>query len=381
MFNEADRDYFRQKAEEDFEQIIYPKNQESTIHNLTQTGDTCPLFGLNFSDMILEEKSGQPANHESVSTTPNSASADSTNYENLDNTLNENITCSDPPRLLNNTLHIPPNDNKCNIEPSPTKNLLPGIYNINSKNTYHKTVKEATDPDLPYNTETREKIHKEFSQLPDEPDKRLKKFRIAKEFNELMCLLDSILQTNNIDPRCSSCLNCGKCKELAITCNTNLEARQHMEEIILKECIKFDPNRGNFCVPLPLKDDPETALGDNADQSKSFYKRVVNKLAKSPDDRKAIIKSFNKQIELGFIQKLSTMPKELQDSITSKKMYVIPWNFVYKEASISTPVRIVINASSKTSTGKSLNQILCKGLPKINLLPLLMTLTADPEIL
>ena len=381
MFNEADRDYFRQKAEEDFEQIIYPKNQESTIHNLTQTGDTCPLFGLNFSDMILEEKSGQPANHESVSTTPNSASADSTNYENLDNTLNENITCSDPPRLLNNTLHIPPNDNKCNIEPSPTKNLLPGIYNINSKNTYHKTVKEATDPDLPYNTETREKIHKEFSQLPDEPDKRLKKFRIAKEFNELMCLLDSILQTNNIDPRCSSCLNCGKCKELAITCNTNLEARQHMEEIILKECIKFDPNRGNFCVPLPLKDDPETALGDNADQSKSFYKRVVNKLAKSPDDRKAIIKSFNKQIELGFIQKLSTMPKELQDSITSKKMYVIPWNFVYKEASISTPVRIVINASSKTSTGKSLNQILCKGLPKINLLPLLMTLTADPVLL
>ena len=58
MFNEADRDYFRQKAEEDFEQIIYPKNQESTIHNLTQTGDTCPLFGLNFSGMILEEKSG-----------------------------------------------------------------------------------------------------------------------------------------------------------------------------------------------------------------------------------------------------------------------------------------------------------------------------------
>ena len=334
--------------------------------------------------MILEENSGQSADQKSVAITHNSKLTNPAHCKNLDSTLKENIACSDPPQLLNNTPHVPSNSNTCNIETSSPTNQPPDAYSINPRqvnNANHVAVKEPTDPNLPDNRITREKIHKEFSQLPNEPDKRLKKFRIAKEFNELGCLLDSILQTNSIDPRCSSCLNCGKCKELAITCNTNLEARQHMEEIILKECIKFDPNRGNFCVPLPLKDDPETALGNNADQSKSFYKRVVNKLSKAPEDRKAIIKSFNKQIELGFIQKLSTMPKELQDSITSKRMYIIPWNYVYKEASISTPVRIVINASSKTSTGKSLNQILCKGLPKINLLPLLMTLTADPVLL
>ena len=334
--------------------------------------------------MILENKLDQTAIQEPVTATYNSKSANPAHCKELDTALKDNITCGNPPQSLNNTLHTLPNNNTCSIESSRSINQPPDTYNINPRqasSTNCEAVKELTDPNLPDDSVTREKIHKEFSQMPNEPDKRLKKFRIAKEFNELGCLLDSILQTNSIDPRCSSCLNCGKCKELAITVNTNLEARQHMEEIILKECIKFDPNKGNFCVPLPLKDDPETALGDNAEQSKSFYKRVVNKLAKAPEDRKAIIKSFNKQIELGFIQKLSTMPKELQKSITSKKMYVIPWNYVYKEASISTPVRIVINASSKTNTGKSLNQILCKGLPKINLLPLLMTLTADPVLL
>ena len=225
-----------------------------------------------------------------------------------------------------------------------------------------------------------EKIDKDFTQTTD-LDNKQKKFRIAKEFNELLCLLDSILQTNNIDPRCPTCLDCKQCKELAITCSTNVEATMHREESILKECIKFDPIQGNFCVPLPLKDDPDVALGENAEQAKSFYRRVINKLSKSPEDKKAIIKSFNRQIELGFIQKLSDMPEELQRTINSKKKYVIPWNYVYKESSISTPVRIVINASSKTSTGKSLNHILCKGLPKINLLPLLMTLTADSVLL
>ena len=335
--------------------------------------------------MILENKSDPSAIQEPVTTTYSSKSANLAHYKDPNNALKNNTTCSNPHQSLNSLLHNPSNNNTCSIEPSSPKNQPPDTYNTNpgqADSTNCEAVKELAIPILPDDSPvTSKKIHKEFSQVPNEPDKRLKKFRIAKEFNDLGCLLDSILQTNNIDPRCSSCLNCGKCKELAITVNTNLEARQHMEEKILKECIKFDPSKGNFCVPLPLKDDPETALGDNAEQSKSFYKRVVTKLAKAPEDRKAIIKSFNKQVELGFIQRLSTMPKELQDSIKSKKMYVIPWNYVYKEASISTPVRIVINASSKTSTGKSLNQILCKGLPKINLLPLLMTLTADPVLL
>ena len=172
-----------------------------------------------------------------------------------------------------------------------------------------------------------EKIDKDFTQTSD-LDNKQKKFRLAKEFNELLCLLDSILQTNNIDPRCPACLDCKQCKELAITCSTNVEATMHREESILKECIKFDPIQGNFCVPLPLKDNPDIALGEYAEQAKSFYRRVVNKLSKSPEDKKAIIKSFNRQIELGFIQKLSDMPEELQRAINSKKKYVIPWNYL-----------------------------------------------------
>ena len=39
------------------------------------------------------------------------------------------------------------------------------------------------------------------------------------------------------------------------------------------------------------------------------------------------------------------------------------------------------NASSKTKTGKSLNDLLCKGLPQINLLPLALVLRRDQYLL
>ena len=367
VFDEADKDYFRQKIEQEFKQIHHLSSEEPAPQETSEENDICPFYGLKLSDMVREEQSDQPDSDDLNKSKPGISKSET------EIATKEKI--AEDRRLL-------PVDHSANLPFSkPLTKNQPCMSEQPSSKTWANNLVQHKEQNLPENAEVREKIDKEFSQIPNAPDKRVRKFRLAKEFNELMCLLDSILQTNNIDPRCSKCLNCKGCKELAITCSTNLEARQHREEMIIKGCIKFNPDKGSFCVPLPLKEDPDTALGDNADQSKSFYKRVVNKLSKTPEDRHAIIKSFNKQIELGFIQKLSSMPEELQESIKSKKIYVIPWNYVYKESSISTPVRIVINASSKTSTGKSLNHILCKGLPKINLLPLLMTLTADPILL
>ena len=329
----------------------------------TTITEKCPFYGLELSDMIIENYSDYLNNQSNATKT-------------LDDTYNSTVTD------LDDLIH---NESEHKISPSSMSTITENLnYNLDQPKLSHSDnqikVTPQTQQQAEFNMMDEEKIDKDFTQTSD-LDNKQKKFRLAKEFNELLCLLDSILQTNNIDPRCPACLDCKQCKELAITCSTNVEATMHREESILKECIKFDPIQGNFCVPLPLKDNPDIALGENAEQAKSFYRRVVNKLSKSPEDKKAIIKSFNRQIELGFIQKLSDMPEELQRAINSKKKYVIPWNYVYKESSISTPVRIVINASSKTSTGKSLNHILCKGLPKINLLPLLMTLTADSVLL
>ena len=44
--------------------------------------------------------------------------------------------------------------------------------------------------------------------------------------------------------------------------------------------------------------------------------------------------------------------------------YWIPWNVQFKD-SVSTPIRPVMNASSITSSGFSLNDILAKGIPDL----------------
>ena len=41
--------------------------------------------------------------------------------------------------------------------------------------------------------------------------------------------------------------------------------------------------------------------------------------------------------------------------------YVIPWRTVYNSSSLSTPCRMVYDASARTSSGHSLNSTLAKG--------------------
>ena len=41
--------------------------------------------------------------------------------------------------------------------------------------------------------------------------------------------------------------------------------------------------------------------------------------------------------------------------------YVIPWRTVYNTGSLSTPCRMVYDASARTSCGHSLNSTLAKG--------------------
>ena len=54
-----------------------------------------------------------------------------------------------------------------------------------------------------------------------------------------------------------------------------------------------------------------------------------------------------------------------RNRIESKTGYTIPWDVVWKESSISTPARTVFDASSRTSTGVSLNDVLATGIPDL----------------
>ena len=112
----------------------------------------------------------------------------------------------------------------------------------------------------------------------------------------------------------------------------------------MRESVTYDPVIGKFIAPLPLKDDPDVALMSNDEESKTQYYKMVASLQDKPTEKETVLNSFNKLIELNYIQKLSNMNKEIQSQVMNKQRYVIPWNIVYKQSSISTPCRIVLNA-------------------------------------
>ena len=75
-----------------------------------------------------------------------------------------------------------------------------------------------------------------------------------------------------------------------------------------------------------------------------------------------IHKGFQKLLDRGHIIKWEDLTQEQRLNIdNSSDAYCIPWDVGFKETSLSTPARPTCNASSKTPTGFSLNDILAKG--------------------
>ena len=199
-----------------------------------------------------------------------------------------------------------------------------------------------------------------------------------KGYNFFIQDLKSILQEQIPYPKCNSCLNCDQCKALWLRCNSNVASTEHYEETQIRNSITYDPIKEKFSAPLPLKSDPESCLAPNDNHAKHMYYKMAKSLNNNQDEKNVILNSFNKLIDLGYVKKLSDMDNATQADVLSKQCYFIPWQVVYKLSSVTTPCRIVLNASSITKSGKSLNNLLCKGAPKLNMLPLTLAMLIDP---
>ena len=92
---------------------------------------------------------------------------------------------------------------------------------------------------------------------------------------------------------------------------------------------------------------------------------ICRKYKDDPETRSGILKAWEKFIINGHLKFLSKLDdkerKGLEQAVLS---YWIPWNVAFKD-SVSTPVRMVFDASAVTSTGFSLNDCLAKGTPNL----------------
>lgn len=135
---------------------------------------------------------------------------------------------------------------------------------------------------------------------------------------------------------------------------------------------------GKYMVRLPLKTilDPTQTIGKSRQMALNRFHQLHRKLQRNEKLNKQYSKGIEEYFELNQILPAPTMEEQHVVKSTSDRPFVtactLPHHAIIKEDSLTTKVRIVFDASAKTSNGKSLNDILCIGPPLQNDLPAIL---------
>ena len=161
--------------------------------------------------------------------------------------------------------------------------------------------------------------------------------------------------------RCISCRNCSRCRD-----GDHQEAislAEEADEAIIEASVYYDPEKKRLMAALPFTLDPEEHLQPNRFIAEKIFTRQMQLIEKNPEMREDILKSHKKLESRGYVIAEVDLPEDVKEylEIIGGAGYYIPWQVVFKPSSLTTPVRIVMNASSATPGGKSLNTILAKG--------------------
>lgn len=113
---------------------------------------------------------------------------------------------------------------------------------------------------------------------------------------------------------------------------------------------------GRYVVSLPFSEDPR-AIGDSMSSAKNRYLSLERRLLSNPAVKEEYDKVFKEYLQLNYMHSVGTE----SEIGSSNDQYVIPHHAVLRQDKSTTKLRVVLNASNKTSSGKSLNDLLHTG--------------------
>ena len=136
-----------------------------------------------------------------------------------------------------------------------------------------------------------------------------------------------------------------------------LSNEEQLAENIFVQTTKILKN-GSFQVEMPFKNTQENKkLGDSYRMAETRFLSLEKRLVKNPNLFLEYKKFIDEYIELGHA---AYVPLNLTNKNNDNK-YFIPHLCVVRESSSTTKLRVVFDASAKTSTGVSLNDVTLKG--------------------
>lgn len=127
-----------------------------------------------------------------------------------------------------------------------------------------------------------------------------------------------------------------------------LETVQHFKEHTTRN------EEGRFVVRLPIKE-AFSEIGETLPMATARFLNVEKRLQHDERLKNEYIRFMNEYIEMGH------MVEVLEGSIQAQKHFYLPHHSVIKASSLTTKVRVVFDASAKSSSGVSLNDILKCG--------------------
>ena len=171
---------------------------------------------------------------------------------------------------------------------------------------------------------------------------------------------------SEISFRCPTCRICKECKHHKEY--ESISLKEEVEQNIIDSSVTINIEDKRTTARLPYISSP-SLLANNKKKAIKVYEQQLRKLnhPSNEKDKQDVVKSEAKLQELGFVDYLHDLPKAIQQSLqTNPIQHFIAWRAVWKGNSVSTPCRIVFDASQATSSGFSLNDILAKGRNNLN---------------
>ena len=166
--------------------------------------------------------------------------------------------------------------------------------------------------------------------------------------------------------RCIQCRGCDTCKKSERVDSVSFE--EEVQQHLIENNVVVDIEKGRSSASLPFVTEPDVRINTVAQKNLALrvYESQVRSLNKKPEDKKAAILSESKLQELGFVDFLDNLAPEIKDNILNNVNYFIPWRIVFNPNSVSTPCRLVFDASASPRGQTSLNSLLCKGRNSLN---------------
>ena len=170
---------------------------------------------------------------------------------------------------------------------------------------------------------------------------------------------------NEITYRCIKCRDYQGCKNGERI--EMISTKEEVEQAIIIKSVTVDLETNTTSAFLPFVVDLFQNLVCRRDKSMKVYRSQVQILNKDPRNKDEVISSQNKLQSLGFADFVWNLTPEQQQRIRMAPLrYYIPWRAVWNSNSLSTPCRLVFDASMPTASGKSLNDVVAKGCNQMN---------------